>query len=243
MSIPPIPKIQIQDNRIPEQDQKQNMFTMKTIALSAFLLLGISSLTVSAETMNPSNLRRALNTVIAVGEVTRPPNRPPVVTVGEVTRPPKDTGRAGPLPDGTFQIKTNITLTYFSGMPSDVDRDLTDAEYKVLQNLIGEFYTNAFKADFAKDLQLFQSTFSQPRIYTPGAVVGVGKPSLVIPFDSTLTFNSGSGMNVNVLLQQMVNAEYQSFITYYLFRDQANLGPGNQLHRVQHVEFDGMSVP
>lgn len=131
-------------------------------------------------------------------------------------------------------------LTYFSGEPTDVDRDLTEEEYSELQTLIGELYRDLFRADplFATDFVSFTPTFSSPRNYTAGAVFPTGEPpSLAVPFDSSFEFASGTSLTNLEVLQKMLDADYQAFITDYLKRQ-----PVNQLDRVQQVRFNGETV-
>lgn len=72
-------------------------------------------------------------------------------------------------PNNDFIIESTFALTYFSGQPGDVDRDLTAEEYAELETLMDEFYRDAFLADpaFATDF-ISYSTDITTMNYTPG---------------------------------------------------------------------------
>ncbi|CAB9500564.1 expressed unknown protein [Seminavis robusta] len=143
-------------------------------------------------------------------------------------------------PTTDFSFRTNMGLTYFSDQPEDVDRDLTAAEFAELQILIGEFYTDLFQADpvFATNFRSY-TPITTSKTYTAGAVFPPGEPpSIALLFDSNFVFAPGTAITDVQVLQKMLDADYEGFITNYLRRAS---GATNQLDLVQQVSFNGVT--
>jgi hypothetical protein len=142
---------------------------------------------------------------------------------------------------GNFFFRTGMNLTYFSGQPADVDRDLTAEEVVELQSLLSELYTAIFRADpvMAPTFRTFNATIIGTPVYTPGAVINVGPPSIAFPFDSNFNFAPETSVTSPQVLKTMVGVDYQTFITAYLRRNP----PNNQLDRVQQVLFSSSTGP
>jgi len=131
---------------------------------------------------------------------------------------------------GAFTVKADFTLNYFTGLPSDVVRDLSEIEYQELTQLMDEFYTEWFTADtiFADE---FQSYMTVPTGMTYDEA---GDPHIFMPFDGNFVFTPGTSITLQQIIDRMDDADLQDFIVSYLMRKP----PENQLDAVQRVTFD-----
>ena len=120
-------------------------------------------------------------------------------------------------------------MTYFTGQPGDVVRDLTAEEYAELEDLLEEFYNDAFAAD-----PLFDTLESGTIVLTGMEFTESGDPQHVFtPFDLEFVFAEGSDVTITDATTKMETLDYQQFILEYLMDE-----PVNQLDAIFRVTYD-----
>ena len=156
-------------------------------------------------------------------------------TAAGPTVAPGSTAAPSAAPTNDILIRSTFALTYFTGDPADVDRDLTAEEYAELATLMDEFYTAEFMADpaFSTDFRNYATTITS-MMYTMG-----GDPHIMMDFDANFMFANGSTITPNQVLTKMEGLQYETFITNYLMRNP----PLNQLDNVQRVQFTAATAP
>ena len=176
--------------------------------------------TVTPATLAPTGPGATAVPTVAVAAATVAPT----VAGGGVTSAPS----CPPQGPGEFTVGSSFSMNYFTGMATDVNQDLTAAEYAELTMLMNEFYAAQMMADPALGAD-FQSVSN---VITTMTYNMAGGPHIALTFDANYQFAPGTTVTAAQVLTNMQNADYEDFIVNYLMRP-----PANQLDNVQQVNF------